>query len=755
MNARKKFADQKDLEKPAVYSNIQKPAITEEIGRIDPDFKIKLRLGNLTAKSQLLEKEIHLSEEKIELLKKLVSDKKNSRATLDLEIASLKSSLEKSQSSSKRKQDTVDESTNKVAKLSETESFIPLDMTDDYNYTAPITKQKSPDKKVFEIKASFDKVDSPGKNVLESKLSSFDKVIVDHPDQSKKEPKNTIQAVIPIISVDSTYTTSEHMFLPSNLSKKTLSPPCVPIYFYSASDQPTAPETIKKPSQEDIPILCKGILRHLSDPSPKKLTRQEISNLEAIVKENPSDIKVWLELFQGTFPSPIKDWRSNSLNISLNYLSRGIEKNRHSKELWYVYLDVYFKRSTNEQSKAILKVAIKFCEQDMFFCWRLYQISDLNDKRNVLKQMHSLGPDIDVICNLISLVAKDDFNAAVDLAFGFLFAKTADEFNSVVDGNIDIAITESLKSTTFLSDVWSNEKECLLYLVYLFMKEHGHFPEIFYDYPYNYKVKQELFVIKRKNGNCLKHFKVCKTLWRECKNKYVLKCWQLNSIELRETVLESYESEILSTRDLILAKPFDASNWNRLAKLGILTDNYSLVYWVLINNPRAYFTGSRFKDQIPTDSANFDEMIKETRRMYQVILNVDGKYTKVIEKLQMEGKLYDTSKVNEYLKIHYLAIMSLSIRNLPTLDIQGNFTYYFEMIKLNPSSLNWFELLRFNVAANKSKNLMSTDMLKDNLRLALKSLVRETRLDGEFYELVGTTDGTCGVKCTEIAQCMI
>lgn len=84
--------------------------------------------------------------------------------------------------------------------------------------------------------------------------------------------------------------------------------------------------------------------------------------MENSLQENPTDIKLWLSLAR----LYLKDYDEKSseksaLEKALGVLSKSLEANRDSEELWIEYLGLFSKNSTTEELRELSYQAVMYC----------------------------------------------------------------------------------------------------------------------------------------------------------------------------------------------------------------------------------------------------------------------------------------------------------------------------------------------------------------------------------------------------------
>ena len=113
----------------------------------------------------------------------------------------------------------------------------------------------------------------------------------------------------------------------------------------------SSPVTHKSGRNEDD-VLQDGDIRYWM------LTTTEIHDMESAVLESPNNINLWINLASKKLHNPTLSHEKN-LDNCLHVLSKGLELNRTSSELWLYYLKIYSQRNNNSEILSLCKQALK------------------------------------------------------------------------------------------------------------------------------------------------------------------------------------------------------------------------------------------------------------------------------------------------------------------------------------------------------------------------------------------------------------
>lgn len=115
-----------------------------------------------------------------------------------------------------------------------------------------------------------------------------------------------------------------------------------------------------------------------------------IESLEASLENSPGDVALWLKLARlklhennSTVEGEKEDAYNNNVMQALSTLSRGLEENNQSEELWLEYLELYSSQSSREELNEICDQAVEFSPTYNVW-WKYLEYSrTYTDKRNV------------------------------------------------------------------------------------------------------------------------------------------------------------------------------------------------------------------------------------------------------------------------------------------------------------------------------------------------------------------------------------
>ncbi|XP_070577980.1 zinc finger C3H1 domain-containing protein-like [Ptychodera flava] len=97
-----------------------------------------------------------------------------------------------------------------------------------------------------------------------------------------------------------------------------------------------------------------------TEDDPRYFTMDGVvcQDLESAVMEHPTDVQLWLKLAYQQLSR--QDSESDSLDKALNVLSRGLESNGGSPELWQHYLTLFAKRGSADELREMCQEAVHF-----------------------------------------------------------------------------------------------------------------------------------------------------------------------------------------------------------------------------------------------------------------------------------------------------------------------------------------------------------------------------------------------------------
>ena len=275
------------------------------------------------------------------------------------------------------------------------------------------------------------------------------------------------------------------------------------------------------------PILFEGLQRLLEgkEPSPSRYwqcpTRPE--SAEQIEREDAHNIAMWMALVQDQIPKPLtlKILTSDDTKTRnfLHTLTRALNHNRNSRELWNLYLGTYSRRDNlpDEDCREEWESAVGFCPQalEIWWGWVLWE-KGTNGKVRVLKKLLAMlfddglergaGLDPDVrshaIMNAILGLARLIFEVGREeggreYMFRCLMARRVEELPEMgverqENEPEDLEIIEDSVLGRFLG----KRQVTFLWIVYLHAVWFGSLPEgIWHAYPHSYLLKEEMFGI--------------------------------------------------------------------------------------------------------------------------------------------------------------------------------------------------------------------------------------------------------------------
>ncbi|KAJ3193445.1 Zinc finger C3H1 domain-containing protein [Irineochytrium annulatum] len=174
------------------------------------------------------------------------------------------------------------------------------------------------------------------------------------------------------------------------------------------SPQRASIPSVERVSRCDIgfrfpPILNLGVSKLVSGQDVSVVRYYEApfetDDYEKMLRKNPKDVKLWMDYAASTLPTPLTfDVLTKPLktvNLSLSVLSRALQMNRDSSELWNFYLEVYLRLALENDARQVLEEAVGFVPLSKQIWWRYYYFEKDSAKReDVLRRMlQAFGQD--------------------------------------------------------------------------------------------------------------------------------------------------------------------------------------------------------------------------------------------------------------------------------------------------------------------------------------------------------------------------
>uniref|UniRef100_A0A4X2KHN1 Zinc finger C3H1-type containing n=1 Tax=Vombatus ursinus TaxID=29139 RepID=A0A4X2KHN1_VOMUR len=256
---------------------------------------------------------------------------------------------------------------------------------------------------------------------------------------------------------------------------------CVCMYIYIYVSPP--PE-----HQTSVPVLDAVVtpddVRYFTNET------DDISNLEASVLENPSDVQLWIKLAY-KYLNQNEGSSSECLDAALNVLARALENNKENSEIWCHYLRLFSKRGTKEEVQEMCETAVEYAPNYQIW-WTFLNLETTFDGK-------------DYVCGrmlqfLMEAAEREDSDLlSFQLLESLLFRVQLSLFTGRCQNALAI-LQNALKSANekIVAEHLSASDRCLAWLAYIHLIEFNVLPLKFYD-PSNANpsriVNKELFLI--------------------------------------------------------------------------------------------------------------------------------------------------------------------------------------------------------------------------------------------------------------------
>ncbi|KAJ3295780.1 Zinc finger C3H1 domain-containing protein [Borealophlyctis nickersoniae] len=270
-----------------------------------------------------------------------------------------------------------------------------------------------------------------------------------------------------------------------------------------------------------VPVLLSGLSSHLNgdDHGPTRYwdSPGTVAETADLLKENPKNVALWITHAASCLPSPLSlDALSKASTKVLNALSRGLEQNRTSEDLWIMYLEIYGRRETEteEEIREEFERAIGFLPGCLRLWWRWFswEKTDGGKVRVLRKMLEAVltgGSTMDVTTTSRSLLSAvlqlakvccdaGDIDDARRWLYTFLTAKSTSkiiDYDFASDASTDAPSPPIPK--TLANGLLTKEDLAIGWLLYIHLLIFRRLPpETFYMYPHHYWVKIRLFEIR-------------------------------------------------------------------------------------------------------------------------------------------------------------------------------------------------------------------------------------------------------------------
>ncbi|XP_061223979.1 zinc finger C3H1 domain-containing protein isoform X2 [Neopsephotus bourkii] len=200
----------------------------------------------------------------------------------------------------------------------------------------------------------------------------------------------------------------------------------------------------------------------------------EISNLEASVQENPSDVQLWIKLAY-KYLNQNEGSSSECLDSALNVLARALESNKENAEIWCHYLKLFSKRGTKEEVQEMCETAVGYAPSYQLWWTFLSLENSFDGKDYVCGRMLRFLTEVtggEENRNLVSFQLLETLLYRVHLS---LFTGRHQNALALLQNALKSANEKIVSEHLTVSD------RCLAWLAYIHVTEFGILPVKFYD----------------------------------------------------------------------------------------------------------------------------------------------------------------------------------------------------------------------------------------------------------------------------------
>uniref|UniRef100_A0A7N4PI80 Zinc finger C3H1-type containing n=1 Tax=Sarcophilus harrisii TaxID=9305 RepID=A0A7N4PI80_SARHA len=199
----------------------------------------------------------------------------------------------------------------------------------------------------------------------------------------------------------------------------------------------------------------------------------DISNLEASVLENPSDVQLWIKLAY-KYLNQNEGSSSECLDAALNVLARALENNKENSEIWCHYLRLFSKRGTKEEVQEMCETAVEYAPNYQIW-WTFLNLETTFDGK-------------DYVCGrmlqfLMEAAERENSDLlSFQLLESLLFRVQLSLFTGRYQNALAI-LQNALKSANerIVAEHLSSSDRCLAWLAYIHLIEFNILPLKFYD----------------------------------------------------------------------------------------------------------------------------------------------------------------------------------------------------------------------------------------------------------------------------------
>ncbi|XP_015747041.1 zinc finger C3H1 domain-containing protein isoform X1 [Python bivittatus] len=304
----------------------------------------------------------------------------------------------------------------------------------------------------------------------------------------------------------------------------------------------------------------------------------DISNLEASVLENPSNVQLWIKLAY-KYLNQNEGSSSECLDSALNVLARALENNKDNSEIWCHYLKLFSKRGLKEEVQEMCETAVEYAPTYKIW-WTFLNLENSFDGKDYvcgrMLQFLMETPKSEENMDIWSFHLLEMLLYRVHLSlFTGKYQNAIALFQNALKSASDKVIVQHLT----VSD------RCLAWLSYIHLIEFGDLPVKFYD-PANSNpsklMKKESFLIPWKTVEDVKAnpdtlLALFEDAIQSCTSedasteKAVLCLPLYRNMIILQRLLERWEAAIELCKSLLKLNPFDCHLLKTLVDLYLRT----------------------------------------------------------------------------------------------------------------------------------------------------------------------------------------
>ncbi|KXS15277.1 hypothetical protein M427DRAFT_70122 [Gonapodya prolifera JEL478] len=446
------------------------------------------------------------------------------------------------------------------------------------------------------------------------------------------------------------------------------------------------------------------------------------SDYERGVLRNPQDAHLWITQAFESLPFPLtmellEDRSSRVFSKSLNVLTRALQANPTSEDLWVVYLDIYCHRAKENDARGMLETSIQQAPT-AYRCWWRYigWEKDVESRKRVVERLYRVSLSertsssdlrsrtITDAAIKLSKLQLDSGNAdvATRIVANLLLGKTVPE---ILDFNNDVlspkrvvsisAFAASLSSSLLVASDWT-----MLCLLFFHLRWFGAYPAaVFGSPPLDFVVDRVPLLIdwrKAPQRSFQDSYLVQTTgqlfysiveWFRQSgpSHQRELAVMVLNAAELMGALNKSdremleYVDRILkettnnvgllglraqldgpaSTLGFLQQNPCKPVFWNRLVKLATEADDIPSTVVALVNCARSYFKAFPLVAS-PLAEGEQHKLVQEALALYRRLLGIPGQSTKSETAFLKVSEPPGSFGGDPYLHLNYVLLLVIS-----------------------------------------------------------------------------------------------